>query len=430
MLTLPPMDPHPAQQAVTHYSKACDMGCRVIDQAGDACCWASPDQHKPQPCLCELAGQAEQAACHAAHLNGAYQAERLGGRYVYFCPLGLTFWASPIVRQSQVIGTLIAGPVHLVDPDDLGLDEIMARLPADAISRDRLAAQIRAIPVVPGDRVNSLSELLLLVAAGLSDKTFDQLEQNRKNGALEAELWQQIDFLKRYAYVDQEQLSYPLEKEELLLEKIASGDKDAASQILNEILGHIFFSSSGNLDTMRARVVELVVLLSRAAIRGGADVEQIFGLNYTYLGKIYAFRTIDEIAFWLSGIMARFTDQVFNLSEIKHADVIYRACDYVRKNYMNKLTLEETAAFVYLSPAYFSRIFKDEMGLNFSTYLNQYRVEAARKRLLNDTASLSEIAVAVGFEGQSYFSKVFKKMTGVTPGKYRESRGLARTPED
>lgn len=426
MPTLPALDPFVAQSAVNHYSKACGVSCRLIDPAGDPCCWASPDQHIARLGLCELAELADLSGCRTAHLSGAYQAERLGGRYVYFCPLGLTYWASPIILQGQVVGTLIGGPVHLVDPDDLGFDDLMDRLPDQATDRDRLAAQIRAIPIIPGDRVNSLSELLLLVAAGLSDKTFEQLEHNRKAGALEAELWQQIDFLKRYAYVDQEQLSYPLEKEDLLLEKIASGDKDAASQILNEILGHIFFSSSGNLDTMRARVVELVVLLSRAAIRGGADIEQIFGLNYTYLGKIYAFRTIDEIAFWLSGIMTRFTDQVFNLSEIKHADVIYRACDYVRKHYMNKLTLEETAALVYLSPAYFSRIFKDEMGLNFSTYLNQYRIEAARKLLLNDTVSLSDIATQVGFEGQSYFSKVFKKMTGVTPGKYRESRGLAR----
>ena len=174
---------------------------------------------------------------------------------------------------------------------------------------------------------------------------------------------------------------------------------------------------------MQARVIELVVLLSRAAIRGGADVEQIFGLNYTYLNKINSFRNIDEIAYWLSGIMTRFTDQVFNLTNVKHADVIFRAIDYVKKNYKKKVTLEETASHVYLSPAYFSRVFKEEIGDNFNTYVNTVRVDAAKKLLLNDTISLVDLSSMVGFETQSYFSKVFKRVTGVTPGKFRESRG-------
>ncbi len=410
-------------QVVLHYSKACQVSCRIIDESGETLFAAKSPGLVKNDEICESLSKQASQICRNAHLYGSYQSERLGGQYVYFCPLGLTHWASPIIRQGQVAGTLIGGPVHLVDPEELDFEDLQIRLNvSDRVSQE-LRAQIRRVPVISGDRVNSLSEILCLTARSLSDPTFDQLEQKRKSGDLQSELWQQINFLKEFSYVDPGQQIYPLEKEELLLEKIASGDKEASQLILNEMLGHIFFSSSGDVETMRARVVELVVLLSRAAIRGGADVEQIFGLNYTYLGKLYSFNSIDQIAFWLSGIMTRFTEQVFNLSEVKHADVIYRACDYVKKNYMKRLTLEETADMVYLSPAYFSRIFKDEMGTNFNAYVNQYRVEAARKLLLNEAFSLTEIASQVGFEGQSYFSKVFKKMTGVTPGKYRESRG-------
>jgi YesN/AraC family two-component response regulator len=121
--------------------------------------------------------------------------------------------------------------------------------------------------------------------------------------------------------------------------------------------------------------------------------------------------------------MTRFTDQVFILTHVKHADVINRAVEHIRKNYNRKVTLEQTAALVYLSPAYFSRIFKEEMGVNFNTYVNQVRVDAAKKLLLNEAVPLVDIASQAGFDGQSYFSKVFKKMTGMTPGRYRESRG-------
>lgn len=445
----PALDIERASRAAEHYSKACGVPCRVIDAVGETLFTADPGPEGQT--ICEMVGRMLPSSlntlgqppnlptlvedrgkvasiCMNAHLYGCYQAERFGGQYVYFCPAGLTLWASPILSQDQVVGALIGGPVHLTEPDDLLLDELTDKLPISPGNGSELMKLIKDVPVLSTERVNSLSELLYLTAEAVSDQSFERLEQKRKSGNLQAELWEQISFLKNYAYVDPEHLDYPILKETQLLEAIENGDKSTSQQILNEILGHIFFSSSGSVDVMRARVIELVVLLSRAAIRGGADIEQIFGLNYTYLTKINSFRNIDEIAFWLSGIMARFTDQVFSLAHIKHADVIFRAVDYVKKNYMKKITLDDTAAMVYLSPAYFSRIFKDEMGENFNSYVNQIRVEAAKKMLLNDEVSLTDISILAGFEGQSYFSKVFKKLTGVTPGKYRESRGRVRPP--
>jgi YesN/AraC family two-component response regulator len=63
---------------------------------------------------------------------------------------------------------------------------------------------------------------------------------------------------------------------------------------------------------------------------------------------------------------------------------------------------------------------------NFNVFVNKIRVEAAKKMLLNESIQLVDVSTLAGFEGQSYFSKVFKKMTGVTPGRYRESRGKVK----
>ena len=88
-----------------------------------------------------------------------------------------------------------------------------------------------------------------------------------------------------------------------------------------------------------------------------------------------------------------------------------------------KITLEEVASYVYLSPSYFSKVFKDEMHCNFNSYLNRLRIEKSKQLLLSENVRLVEVSGLVGFEDQSYFSKVFKKLTGVSPGKFRESRG-------
>ena len=419
-------------QAADIYSKSCKVGCRVIDQMGSTVHLASPSRE--QLAICDMAGsvlpggrsedsKARSRVCDNAHLYGCYQAERFGGQYIYFCPIGLTHWASPVLQDGQVIAALIGGPVHMVDPDDFLIEELVAR---NGIHQDfipELRQQMDKVPVFETEQVNALSGLLYLVACAVSDDSFQRIKQSRDSNDLQSQLWEQIEFMNAYVHKEDKAMAYPIEKEAQLLEMIEVGDKAGSQRILNEIMGYIFFSSSGSLEVIRARVIELVVLLSRAAIRGGADVQQIFGLNYMYLSKINTFRNIDEIAYWLSGIMARFTDHVFNLTNVKHADVIYRAVDYIKKNYMNKLTLEETAAHVFLSPAYFSRIFKEEMGDNFNVYVNHVRIEAAKKLLLNEKIALVDISTLVGFEGQSYFSKVFKKLTGTTPGKFRESRG-------
>jgi len=327
-----------------------------------------------------------------------------------------------------VVGALIGGPVNMIDPDDFLFEDLVAQ---NGIHPDHLPAlrrEMTHVPLVSTERVNSLSELLLLVARGLSDDSFKEIDRNRNTTDLQVRLWDQISAIKPFSYARKDSAGYPIEKEYQLLEMLEAGNKSGAQEILNEILGQIFFSSGGLIEVMRARIIELVVLLSRAAIRGGADVEQIFGLNFIYLNKINSFINIDEMAYWLSGILTRFTDQIFNLANIKHADVIYRAVDHIKKNYMKKLTLEDVAAEVFLSPAYFSRIFKEETGDNYNAFVNTVRVEAARKLLLNEQIPLSDISALVGFEGQSYFSKVFKKRIGVSPGRFRESRGRIITP--
>ena len=417
--------------ACDSYSLSCGVPCRVIDPMGETLHLSVSRQDQAH--ICELAGavlpggsreaSSVSRICSNSHLYGCYQAERFGGQYIYFCPLGLTHWAAPIMIDNNIVGALLGGPVLMVDPEDFLIEELVAKNGIHTDFLPELRRQINSVPVIETAQVNALSELLSLVASSLSDESYSALQQKKDSGDLQAQLWEQISFMKMFACKDEEEMAYPIEKETLLLEKIETGDKAASQRILNEILGYIFFSSSGSIEVMRARVIELVVLLSRAAIRGGADVQQIFGLNFTYLGKINSFRNIDEIAYWLSGIMTRFTDQVFNLTNVKHADVIYRAVDFIKKNYMNRITLEEAAACVYLSPAYFSRIFKEEMGCNFNAYVNHVRVDAAKKLLLNDKVALVDVSTLAGFEGQSYFSKVFKKIAGVTPGRYREARG-------
>jgi len=114
---------------------------------------------------------------------------------------------------------------------------------------------------------------------------------------------------------------------------------------------------------------------------------------------------------------------IFFFQGIRHASVLRKAERYIWANYTRKLSLEEIAKASGLSPPYFSTIFKEEMGENLSSYLNRLRVERAVSMLTETDKQLHEIASLCGFEDQSWFSKIFKSFTGMSPGKFKKNGG-------
>ena len=104
----------------------------------------------------------------------------------------------------------------------------------------------------------------------------------------------------------------------------------------------------------------------------------------------------------------------------KNHDLIKKAILYISGNFSGELTLEEVAAHVHLNPAYFSSLFKQSTGSSFKEYLNMVRIEESKRLLANTDYTIIDIAVASGFGDQSYFCRVFKKYTGLTPRQYRQ----------
>ena len=99
---------------------------------------------------------------------------------------------------------------------------------------------------------------------------------------------------------------------------------------------------------------------------------------------------------------------------------ILEAKRYLMEHYMEKVSLEDIAKVVNLNPVYFSVVFKKETGSNFSDYLVNLRVEAAKTLLRETNLTIMAIARKVGYEDTKYFSQLFKKLVGVNPGMYRK----------
>ncbi len=404
-------DPETAREMAASFAQACGVCCRLITEEGDVPFEFGAPAVNECDFLRSLPGEAP--PCQNLHLRGIAQAERFGGRYIYSCPSGLTFFSSAIISRGQVVGGLVAGPVLLTDVDD-ALDELIEQrsLPAPQVREVR--AFLASLPVVTPARLRHLSAQLFASAVCISDSSHELFQSKG-----DAEQQRSIS-----AYVQQIKdggtpVPYPLETERSLAAAIAQGNKPAASALLNELLGHIFFFTP-NPDFVQTRVTELLVLLSRAAMDGGASREVIFDISHRYMQELKRLSTQEEVAQWLARVLGRYTDLVFELVDSKHKNIIHKALTYMTANCGRDLTMAEVADHVGYSHSHFSKVFKEETGSSFRLSLNRIRVEKSKALLLSSRLSIAEICDQCGFEDQSYHCKVFKKLVGVTPDKYRK----------
>jgi AraC-like DNA-binding protein len=99
-----------------------------------------------------------------------------------------------------------------------------------------------------------------------------------------------------------------------------------------------------------------------------------------------------------------------------------RAISFVEENLSEKISLREVAQLCGLGPFQFSRAFKHDLGTTFREFLIQRRINRALQLFGNPRASVTEVAFAAGFNDLSYFARVFRRFTGVSPSFYRQER--------
>jgi AraC-type DNA-binding domain-containing proteins len=433
------MEINEVQKLLTAFSSLAGFGCVYLDSEFNSLYECSTCGLK---CPLSIAEDAEKAVnqpeintlderkfvnCREIHKRAAYQAERFGGQYIYFCMAGLMFCILPLfiekndVKGEKKSGCLLAGPIMATEKEDF-IPEYLAENSPEKISAEMMEF-LSSLDYVSSDKINYSLDILKVIAEHINGVN-KSLKSNEMKLSQQQQIGNYIQKIKTKLMSSADEfIPYPYDKEKLLSHAIMSGNESDAKRYLNEILGHIFFSSATSLDAIKIRAMELTVLISRAALDGGADNEDVHHLNTRFISDFFELESIEDVCYALTEILHSFSEATFKLNEVKHADLLSHAISYMRENYMHKITLDDVANHVYISPSYLSRIFKDELQMNFSNYLNMIRIDKSKILLLTNKVSLIETAELVGFVDQSYFNKVFKKQTGITPKKYREQNG-------
>ncbi len=399
-----------AKECAAAFAGATDLGCLVSDFTGATI--ASYGYSCDACGICAAHGHSK-LECTNAQMYGMSSAERFGGKYIYYCPMGLTCFVSPILGEVHGAAKITVGPFLMIDHEDY-IDCELDDLPSQ--TKAAVVQALESIPTILPEKIQKLSTLLFMSVGFMNKASANQrLLETQASDTMQGQISGYIMALK-----DQDvPPPYPIDTETALMKSITKLDKETSLRLLNELMGHILFSSGHQFEVVKSRMIELLTLIGRATIAAGANEAQTLAHCHEARCSIQNQQNNEKLCLALSNATNRLVDSVFQHIDSRHANAIHRCTQYIELHYYDKITLEELAQMVYLSPTYLSRIFREETGVLFSTYLNQVRINKAKALLHHDDLRLTDIALGIGFEDQSYFTKVFKRMVGVTPLKYR-----------
>lgn len=145
--------------------------------------------------------------------------------------------------------------------------------------------------------------------------------------------------------------------------------------------------------------------------------EEIFGNNFVAYKQIEELDRFHLLKDWVMYFLSEVGDRL--QKKAGDTERIFRIKRYIEGNYGKNLTLKHVSAVFHLNMNYFCQYFKKETGKNFINYLNEVRIEKAKKLLKSSELSTWEVAEKVGFHNTNYFGKVFKKVTGLSISEYR-----------
>lgn len=223
---------------------------------------------------------------------------------------------------------------------------------------------------------------------------------------------QRIDLSENYRL-------YPLIKEKELVGKITTEDHDGAWVTFEEIMASMFNVGVENIEIVKTKVLELILILSRAILDTGADYNKVSKINYRVVSEIQRLNSFEKLSKLAGQALQEYIESK-PVKSSKSKGLISGVKEFIRENYSQQLTLEEIAKVVYISPYYLSHLFKKVEGISVIEYLTKVRIEKAKILLSNPSYNIYEISEKIGYNEPSYFTRVFRHKEGTTPSQYRK----------
>lgn len=323
-------------------------------------------------------------------------------------------------KDSVIFGVVNNDPVHFVIGPILSkqfsskdLDSVVDQLALDEETAQTVRAYLEnSKHLSPQSVIPILMNLYMVFRFKEVDTTFDV----NKDSTLVTEEFSFLDASTENEFIQNIEIS------DFFDEIITSGDVEGMTDWLANATSMRFcpdVSASALRNTKNSFLIAST-LASRSAVRGGLDKLYSIKIHQKYIEKSETAHSTEEVYKLTQQMFLDYTEKVSKLKRIDaKTNLVSDALNYIHSHLYMALRTEDIAKALFVSRAYLSTMFHSETGKTISSYIRDEKIGEAKKLLRRTEQPLSLISTELGFSSQSYFTRVFKQVTGVTPNDYR-----------
>jgi len=212
--------------------------------------------------------------------------------------------------------------------------------------------------------------------------------------------------------------AYPFTLEREFIQALRTGREQDAQSLLHAFMEALSCTGAKQIDVQQG-MLHLLGSVLHAVMSSGISPNVLYkGENmYERLSQIREPKL--QLSWFQKRIVAPFMQELASRSDAGTKRLIESAMIYLGQNYMYDISLDNCADHIGTNPFYLSKAFKSVTGVNFIDYLTNLRMEKAKELLRESALKINDVAEQVGYQ-HSYFNRIFKRIEGMTPSRYRE----------
>lgn len=201
-------------------------------------------------------------------------------------------------------------------------------------------------------------------------------------------------------YTDERKTNELLEQIEILYQDVAKG--------------FLQYNYVGYIST---KFMEMII---KVCNENSIEYIDLFGTDYLPIKDIYKMDTVQDIKSWFQDIFRKIIE-IINEKSSGYSLRVLQAVNYIDNNFKEEISLNDISEELHINKIYLSRIFKEETNKTVTEYIHSIRIEESKKLIGNSHLKMYEIAEKVGYINIQHFNSCFKKITGMTPMKYKRN---------
>lgn len=327
-------------------------------------------------------------------------------QYFYSNALGMIWLFCVDTEHSYILGPAFTDNYSMLDI----LDKLASRNLSGQLKLE-LVEFIKQIPVISSLRMQQYGMMLQCCLTG-STPAIDQMVMLNDTSCPASKETVSATVTTNYAL------------ERKLWKAVRDGNlnyrKELETSMANVTAGNV--SNGQYLRQDKNLAIVQVALVCRAAMEGGLSPQIAYSLSDQYIQRIEACRNAAEVSEISIGIL---DDYILRVHQAKLrsgiSPQICECCDYISMHPEEKMDIHKMAQKCGYTSYYFSKKFKQEVGMSLRDFAAKEKVERAKLMLTQSNLPISDISEALGFNSQSYFGSIFRKIVGMTPSEYQLS---------